>query len=204
MHLIAHVVYPGHVWTGGHLANLFTLKAKRLLKSANLGYAVPMSLQEKLLLLEKSPSWKSIKLPDSLFPEIFWEVLVEETADGQLRIANSPGMIMGLAADDIVVLDGSVSQGYRLIKRGQNVVVHIYVEADRRETVQRDLSIILGKIGGELDGHMGENGLCYTIPVAAGFGVMEGELNRVVPGKWFYSNVHDPETDEPLNWWLKK
>ena len=111
-------------------------------------------------------------------------------------------MILGLAADDIIEADPDSLDGYRLVKRGQNVAVHIFCEEGERDAIEAALNQTIGQIGGELDGKMGATGLCYTIPVMAGFGVIEGALSRLEREDWTYSNVHDLGTGELLNWWL--
>ncbi len=183
------------------MANLLTYKLQRNLRSANLGYAVPMSLDEKFLIIEKDPSWRVIDLPIDRTSTVE-EVLVEKLGNGQLRIASSPGMVLGLAADDIIEADIISPDGYKLIKRGRNVAVHVFCEEENRNEIQSSLDITIGQIGGVLDGTMGKTGLCYTIPVAAGFTAIEGALSRVVRDDWTYSNVHDLETGELLNWWI--
>ena len=168
------------------MSNLFTLKSKRTLKSANLGYAVPLSLDEKFLIIEKDPNWRVIDLPIDRDPEMLEEVLVERLQDGTFRVASSPGMVMGLAADDVIEADADSPDGYRLIQRGKNVAVHVFCEPENRDAIKDTLEQTLGKIGGVLDGTMGETGLCFTVPVAAGFGVIEGALDSVVPEDWTY------------------
>ncbi|MEP6753937.1 MAG: DUF4265 domain-containing protein [Chthonomonadales bacterium] len=161
-----------------------------------------MSLDEKFLIIEKDPKWRVLDLPIDGDPEMVEEVLVEALIVGQFRVASSPGMILGLAADDIIEADSDSPDGYRLIKRGQNVAVHVFCEVDQRDEIEAALNQTIGQIGGELDGKMGETGLCYTIPVQAGFTKIEYALSRVVRDDWTYSNVHDLETGELLNWWL--
>ncbi len=185
------------------MANLTLLRSRRMLKSANLGYSVPLSMDEKLLILEKDPNWRVLDLPIDGDPNTLEEVLVERLTDGSLRVASSPGMVQGLAADDIIISDSAEPNGYRLMERGANVAVHIFCEPESREAIKSNLEITLGRIGGVLDGTMGETGLCFTVPMAAGFQVIEGALSRVVGEEWAYSNIFDPVTGEPLNWWLK-
>lgn len=176
---------------------------KRLLSSLNLGYAVPMRLEEKLRRLENDPAWGTIALPIDGRPETVEEVLVEKRDADRYRIASSPGMVEGLAADDVIAVDPESPTGFKLLQRGGNVCVHVFCEAARRDGIGAALTQTLGRIGGRLDGTMGQTGLCFTIPVAAGFSVIEGALQRVVGDEWSYSNVYDPETNAPLNWWLK-
>jgi hypothetical protein len=50
---------------------------------------------------------------------------------------------------------------------------------------------------------MGAVGLCFTVPVKAGFREVEAAMREVVGEEWCYSNVYDLVTDQPLNWWLE-
>ena len=113
------------------MSNIFTLKSKRTLKSANLGYAVPLSLDEKFLIIEKDPNWRVIDLPIDRDPEMLEEVLVERLQDGTFRIASSPGMVMGLAADDIIADDCEMSQ--------------FPTRADFRFSIQMHMNFRMGK-----------------------------------------------------------
>jgi hypothetical protein len=183
---------------------MITKKLKRLLTAVNLGYAVPLSLEEKLQRLESDPNWTTINLPIDGRRDAVEEVLVEKTGENLYRIASSPGMVQGLAANDIIALDRQSLDGFTLIRHGGNVCVHIFCDAVQRDAIHADLTPALSRIGGQLDGTMGETGLCYTIPVLAGFTLIEGNLRSVVGDEWSYSNVYDPDTNEPLNWWLKE
>ncbi|BCM90369.1 hypothetical protein IAD21_02221 [Abditibacteriota bacterium] len=179
-------------------------KLKRLLGSLNVGYAVPLSLEEKLWHLDHDAAWMTVNLPIDGHPDRVEEVLVEKVGDNRYRIASSPGMMQGLAANDIIALDAQNSLGFQLLQRGTNVCIHVFCDAPQRDSIQAALTRELGRIGGGLDGTMGQTGLCFTVPVAAGFSVIEGVLQRVVGEEWSYSNVYDPETGNPLNWWLKQ
>jgi chitodextrinase len=46
--------------------------------------------------------------------------------------------------------------------------------------------------------------LVYSIHVSSGFTAIETILNDNIQGDtavWFYGNVYDPASGEPLNWW---
>ena len=177
--------------------------AKRFLSTLNSGYTVPLTLEEKLWRLEHDPAWLTVGLPVDGRADVVEEVLVEKLDNERYRIASSPGMIQGLAADDVIALNSQSPAGFELLERGNNVCVHVFCDAALRNAIQADLTQTLGRIGGRLDGTMGETGLCFTIPVLAGFTAIEGALRRVVGNEWSYSNVYDLETNAPLNWWMK-
>ena len=180
----------------------FKSKIKRVLTTANIGYAVPLTLEEKLWHLQHDPNWKTLDLPIQGSVAANEEVMAEKVGENRYRVAASPGMLQGLAADDVIALDADSPAGFRLLERGDNVCIHLFCDAGQRAQIRADLEQILGRIGGRLDGTMGETGLCFTISVAAGFTAIEGALRRVVGDEWAYSNVLD-EDGEPLNWWLK-
>src|SRR5438045_1238998 len=75
---------------------------KRLMSSINLGYAVPLSLEEKLRRLKTDPAWMTIDLPIPDGSDAVEEVLAEKIGENHFRLASSPGMIEGFAADDII------------------------------------------------------------------------------------------------------
>ena len=176
---------------------------KRLLKTLNVGYPVPLSLEEKLHRLATDTNWMTLDLPIDGRADMVEEVLVERMGDNRYRIVSSPGMVQGLAANDIIALDGEHPTNFRLLRRGGNVCIHVFCAILQRDAIEVALTRELGRIGGVLDGTMGETGLCYTISVQAGFSVIEAALERVVGEEWSYSNIYDPETGAPLNWWLK-
>lgn len=130
----------------------------------NLGYAVPLSLEEKMWRLENDPAWTMIDLPVERGSDAREEVLVEKIGENRFRIASSPGMLQGLAADDVIALDDQAAAGFTLLQRGDNVRIHVYCEAARRDEIKAALTQTLGRIGGRLDAIMGQTGLCSPFP----------------------------------------
>jgi hypothetical protein len=164
---------------------------------------MPLTLSEKIWRLENDPAWTTIQLPIDPGREAREEVLVERVGDRWLRIASSPGMVEGLAADDIIEAVPDEPSGYRLVRRGRNLCIHLFTQAEQRDRIQAALLQRLGPLGGWLDGTMGAVGLCFTVPVKAGFREVEAAMREVVGEEWCYSNVYDLVTDQPLNWWLE-
>ena len=160
-----------------------------------------LTLEEKFRRLATDPAWTTVDLPVEPGSAVVEEVLLERRDDGNLRVASSPGMIEGLAADDIIVLDAEVAKGYRLVTRGRNVCVHLFRKADDAAEIRLRLEPLVESIGGWLDATMGVSGLCFTIPVEVGFATIESTLQSVVGNDWYYSNVYDEATKAPLNWW---
>ena len=164
---------------------------------------MPLTLAEKFWRLENDPAWTTIQLPVEPGQQVLEEVLVERVGDGWFRIASSPGMVEGLAADDVIEPTPDESRGYRLVRRGKNLCIHLFAQAEQRDRVQAMLEQKLGQLEGWLDGTMGATGLCFTVPLKASFREVEAAMQEVVGEEWYYSNVYDFATDEPLNWWLE-
>jgi hypothetical protein len=124
------------------------------------------------------------------------------------RIVSSPGFAPGVAAGDEIELTISELTGYRVLRRGGNVCVQLFLSPheplDRRAIAAR-----VEAIGGRLDGGKdGETGhlLIFTIPVTAGFGAIERAMEDISAShpvdRWMYGNVYDTRDGKtPLNWW---
>jgi hypothetical protein len=134
---------------------------------------------------------------------VYEEVLVEPRERGGYRLLKSPGLALGLAADDIFELrpDGE----FVVRERGRNVAVQLFA-GDRLERLETAATAQLSQIGARLDGKS-RTQLVYTVPVSAGFVAIEAALDATVaavPGaEWYFGNVYDPvDGVTPLNWWL--
>jgi hypothetical protein len=129
------------------------------------------------------------------------EVLVDETDNPRVyRLVATPGLVLGVAAGDILDIDIDAGT-FEIVSRGGNISVQIYGPHDRADVVRPQIA----SIGGYLDGR--SNGLTiYTVPASAGFDKLERILNSAISEnpqlEWYYGNVYDP-TDgiTPLNWW---
>lgn len=131
----------------------------------------------------------------------FEELLVERTSEGRFKLLRSPGLVLGLAADDVIEAPGDGT--FSLVQRGMNLCIQIFGAGDLTP-LERLLSERLGKLGGRLDGQT-KRVLVYTVSVSAGFPAVEAILKDAVgelPGaEWYFGNVYDPVDDRPLNWW---
>jgi len=129
-------------------------------------------------------------------------VQAEELEGSRYRLVQSPGLVLGLAADDEFELhdDGT----FEVTRRGGNLCIQIFF-LKGAAALEPDASRLLEPLGGRLDGKT-KQALVYTVPVAVGFPVVEralGELTLQFPlMEWYYGNVHDPvDGVTPLNWW---
>ncbi len=136
-------------------------------------------------------------------------LLVEAVRENTFRLLHSPGLVQGLAAGDQFQLAPQEPFGYRLLKRGGNVCLQVFVEADKVAEMRTTLTPLAQEIGGRLDGDAAFAALAnlvFTIPVTAGFPAIEALMARaksISPScEWFYGNVYDPNDGvTPLNWW---
>lgn len=136
-------------------------------------------------------------------------VLVETIGGNRFRLLRSPGLVQGLAAGDEFELAPEEAFGYRLLKRGANVCLQVFVGTDKVEDFRRTLIPLARQIGGRLDGDAGFTrlaNLVFTFPIAAGFPAIESlmaKAKEMSPNcEWFYGNIYDPKDGvTPLNWW---
>jgi Domain of unknown function (DUF4265) len=149
-----------------------------------------------------------IRLPalDQSGQQSIEEVLPAEPLGGdRFRLLASPGLVEGVAAGDEVELAPADPTGYRVLRRGGNLCVWVYVPEPPPEETDPRLSRAATALGGYLDG--GNTGLrILTVPVSAGFRRVEAEVEAAVaelPGSsWAYGNVYDRQNgDRPFGWW---
>lgn len=131
-------------------------------------------------------------------------VHVVDLGDGRFHLLYSPGFVLGIAAgDEFRLLDEDGK--FEIICRSGNVAVQVYSRSPVNPAVQ-EVTQRVSEIGGALDGKT-ERGMVFTIPVKAGFPVIEETFNAIVKDypdmEWFYGNVYDPgDGITPLNWWV--
>jgi|RhiMetdeSRZDD1v2_1073273.scaffolds.fasta_scaffold00066_34 hypothetical protein len=135
----------------------------------------------------------------------FYEsVLVEHIGPQRYLVLASPGLLEGFAAGDEIELVPEQGSGYRVTKRGGNVCVQFFWNADEsRPWLEPRVAALGGRLDGQTPGI-----LVFTIPVTAGFPAIESifyEADKRYPGcKWMYGNVYDPvDGVTQLNWWLQ-
>jgi hypothetical protein len=128
------------------------------------------------------------------------EVLVDRLSPGRYRIVASPGLVLGVAAGDVIETIGDEG-GFRVVSRGGNLAIQLFGDNCLVDEHLHELSGLSHAIDGRA-----QNLTVLTVPVRLGFARVEAALNDFClrhPGiKWYYGNVYDP-TDgvTPLNWW---
>ena len=159
-------------------------------------------------------AWSAGHSADTVWPlsvvAIHAPLSEQTTPRGMMSVISAQSTARNIPADSqnspaptsAIGIDGASPAGYRLQARGRNVCVHLYRDRPDTQQVRDVLEPLVESIGGWLDATMGSAGLCFTIPVSAGFTQIEAVFQPVVGDQWYYSNVYDLTTDEPLNWWL--
>jgi hypothetical protein len=134
------------------------------------------------------------------------EVLPAEALEGgRVRLLASPGLVEGVAAGDELELTSDDPSGFRVLQRGGQLCIWVYLPAPAPVGAEARLGRAARVLGGYVDG--GQNNLrILTVPVTAGFARVEAELDAVVAelggSTWAYGNVYDwRNAGRPLGWW---
>lgn len=131
--------------------------------------------------------------------EAVHEELLVETEPGGFRLIATPGLVLGVAAGDLVEVgaDGSVS----VIERGGNLAIQLYGEHSWADEVAGEF----GDRGVRIDARAPRLTV-LTVPMRVGFPALEAALaawtSRHQGAEWYYGNVYGPDGETPLNWWL--
>ena len=111
---------------------------------------------------------------------------------------------------DVIELDESLPCGFRLVSRGENLAVVVDFEKPEVKRCAQTLNLIenMQLVGGMADGGP-DRMLVFSIPVSAGFPVVEGLLDdfvRTLPcTTWWYGNVYEMgDPKKPLDWWTRQ
>jgi Domain of unknown function (DUF4265) len=132
-------------------------------------------------------------------------VPAEMLSAGRYRLLASPGLVEGVAAGDELELDNAEPARFRILRRGGQLCIWVYVPEPPPPGTDERLSSTAVTLGGYLDGGNARLRI-LTVPVDAGFAQVEAELNAAVAelhgSSWAYGNVYDPhDADRPLGWW---
>jgi hypothetical protein len=118
-------------------------------------------------------------------------VPADDLGAGRYRLINSPGLVLGVAAGDevLVGLDGA----FEVDKRGGNVAIQLFCDQVSDGVALRAALIqALLPIGGWLDGDAGA-ALVYTVPQLAGVAAIVGAMEQVSAEfpdlVWMFGNV---------------
>lgn len=141
----------------------------------------------------------------SLLPsgKIVYETLwVEALETGRYRLVKTPLVAQGLAVDDELEVNPA-DKSFRVIKRGGNLTVQLFVRPALGKDVFDQLLPAVERLGGNLDAHT-DSIAGFCLPVSAGFPAIERVFLDFVDGRtdaaWMFANVYG-EDGRPLNWW---
>lgn len=134
---------------------------------------------------------------------IYEPVMAKVLGDDCYQLLASPAFARGAARLDTIRLLNAGSFAVEI--HGGNLCIRVFAK--------RNIERIADNITAQFKAHQGqldfsnERVLVYSIPVAAGFSVIEEILNKALTdygddAQWFYANVYDPADGQtPLNWW---
>jgi hypothetical protein len=156
-----------------------------------------------------APKVETIELPviDKDIRRSILERVVAETLDGRrYRLMQSPGLVQGVAAGDVIELVDSELQGFPVLERGGNICVWLFFSVREHLTgaYASEATNAIQAIGGTREGGTKQS-LIFLFPISVGFKAIEQAMHRVtegIPGAdWSYGNVYDLH-GKPINWWL--
>jgi hypothetical protein len=140
---------------------------------------------------------------------VYEMVPAQRLDERRYRLIATPGFALGVAHGDEIEIDPAERLGYRILRRGGNVGVQVflrhYTPNERRRLVR-----LIGDIGGHFDGGRGDGKgaslLIFAVPITAGFEAIERVMSeaseRFAIDQWLYSNVYDPlDGVTLLDWW---
>lgn len=134
---------------------------------------------------------------------IFEQVLAKPVGDECYELLTSPLFARGTARGDIVRV--LVAGRFEVEQYGGNLCIRVMA--------RRDLGAIASLLESQFKDLGGQKDFCndrmavFSVPVAAGFSVIEDLLNLALKqygddAQWLYANVYDPlDGETPLNWW---
>ena len=131
-----------------------------------------------------------------------------QSEENSYQLLKSPLFVRGIARADVIQSLDKPKGAFKIIKHGGNLCLRVFSKEDFNTTdlssLEQGLTSEIEKLGGDLD-IKEPKALVYSIHVSCGFNVIEKMLDDALSSyedvAWFYGNVYDPETAEPLNWW---
>lgn len=126
----------------------------------------------------------------------------------KFQLLKSPVFIRGIARGDAIYSKRSSQGQFNVIQRGGNLCIRVFSKSEfdspQLESLEPQLTSAIEKLGGDLD-IKEPKALVYSIHVSCGFSTIEKEIVDVLSVYqdvvWYYGNVYDPQSGEPLDWW---
>ena len=124
------------------------------------------------------------------------------------QLLKSPVFVRGIARGDLVQQLDQPRGAFTVLQHSGNLCIRVLsrqgFDTPQYSTIEQSLTADIEKLGGDLDIRESRV-LVYSIHVSCGFQSIEKILDQRLAGHddiaWYYGNVYDPETGEPLNWW---
>ncbi|MEE8058959.1 MAG: DUF4265 domain-containing protein [Pseudomonadales bacterium] len=124
------------------------------------------------------------------------------------QLLKSPVFVRGIARADVIQPLEQSKGAFKVLQHGGNLCIRLFSKLGftepKLEALEQSLTAAIEKLGGDLDVRE-ERVLVYSIHVSCGFNEVEKLLNEKLAAfqdvNWYYGNVYDPDTGEPLNWW---
>ena len=124
------------------------------------------------------------------------------------QLLKSPVFVRGIARADVVQKMESPKGAFKVLQHGGNLCLRIFskqpFDTPAMQALEHTLTTEIEKLGGDLDVSEARV-LVYSIHVSCGFNTIEKLLNEQLKAyqdvAWYYGNVYDPESGEPLDWW---
>ncbi|MBV1849383.1 DUF4265 domain-containing protein [Catellatospora tritici] len=123
--------------------------------------------------------------------QVFREIVAARRLPGGLiELLSSPGLVMGCAEGDVIILEG---MGFQVVRRGPNLCVQAYADPQFTDEVIDRFTAAFAGIGGRVDAPEHRQFVVVTVAADAGTGAVEAimeELAAGVPGlEWQFGNA---------------
>lgn len=124
------------------------------------------------------------------------------------QLLKSPAFVRGIARGDIIQQRDNPAGAFNILQHSGNLCIRVFSKQDFNTAalaaVEQQMTLALEKLGGDLD--ISEQRLrVYSIHVSCGFTAIEDILTECLGQRddvvWYYGNVYDDASGEPLNWW---
>lgn len=130
-------------------------------------------------------------------------LVAPQQAENSYQLLKSPVFVRGIARADVIEAMASPKGGFKVQQHGGNLCVRVFSKQPVA-SLEQALTIEVEKLGGDLDVSE-ERVLVYSIHVSCGFSAIETLFDQQLGNHpdvvWYYGNVYDPESGEPINWW---
>jgi hypothetical protein len=135
---------------------------------------------------------------------VYEPVPATAVAPGVYDVLASPAMAYGCAAGDRIHVaeDGT----FEVLNRGGNLCLVVLTSTPPADADIAALSAEFQRLGGIVESPSSRRFIVVTVPVTAGFPVVEAVITSWTTGhggEWEYGNVYD-EDGNALNWWVTK